>query len=197
MKPLIVEQKITAFANQYRVYEADSQGNKGSLLAFAHQKRLALREKIEFFGDENRTQLVFSVQAEKVMDVHGKFIVYNASGDPIGALRKAFKASLLRSTWEMLDKHDQPAVIVRERNKALAIFRRIWGFIPYLGELPFFLKYHFDFIDPTDEAILASYTKTALFYDHYHLEIISDKLASIDWRVMAAQCVMLDALQSR
>lgn len=196
MKPLVIEQKITAFANQYRIYDVDDQGVKGELLAFAHQKRLAMREKVEFFSDESRTQLVFSVQAEKVLDVHGKFLVNDAAGKLIGAMRKSFKASLLRSTWEILDEQDQPAVIVRERSKGLAIFRRIWQFIPYLGDLPFVLKYHFDFLEPSSSEVLATYVKTKLLYDHYRLEIVKDT-RDIDWRVTAVQCVLLDAMQGR
>jgi uncharacterized protein YxjI len=196
MKSLIIEQKITAFANQYRVYEAGDQGVKGALLAFAHQKRLAVREKIEFFSNEERGKLVFSVQAEKVLDVHGKFSVNDASGAHIGTIRKVFKSSLLRSTWKILDDQDGPLIVIRERSVALAIFRRVWQFLPYLGDFPFILKYHFDFLEPVSGDVLATYVKTKLLYDHYRLEIISDRY-NLDWRVAAAQCVMLDALQGR
>jgi uncharacterized protein YxjI len=196
MKPLIIEQKITAFANQYRVYECDAEGNKGTMLAFAHQKRLAFREKIEFFTSEARDNLAFTVQAEKVMDIHGRFFVSDPRGQRLGAVRKVFKESLLRSTWEILDNSDQPVLTLRERSKGIAIFRRIWAFVPYIGDLPFFLKYHFDFVKPGEETVVARYEKTTLFYDHYRL-VVEAGAPDVDWRVVAAECVLLDALQGR
>jgi uncharacterized protein YxjI len=102
MKPrLIVEQKITAFTNKYTVYDVTAEGKKGNLVAFAQQKRIALREKITFYSDEAKTQVAFTFRAEKVMDVHGRYFVEDASGKLIGSFKKDFAKSLLNSTWLM------------------------------------------------------------------------------------------------
>ncbi len=77
----------------------------------------------------------------------------------------------------------------------LAVVRRLWGFLPIIGEIPFFIKYHFDFIDPKTGEVVGTYNKQTLFRDHYLLEIKDDKY--IDWRVCVALGVMMDALQSR
>jgi len=197
MTSYIIEQKVAAFANQYRIFSVVN-GDKRELVAFAHQKRLAFKEKVDFFTDTDRTRLVFTVRAEKVMDVHGKFIITDAKGNRLGAVRKAFTSSLLRSTWEILDKSDETSTIVRESSEALALFRRIWSFIPFLGDIPFLLKYHFDFIDPKSGTLLAKYSKTTLLRDHYRLNIHEEALLeSAGWQTLIAQVVLLDALQGR
>lgn len=197
MKTYFIHQKITAFANQYQVYEAD--GDKpGRLVAFAHQKRLAIKEKFLFYTDESKQQLAFSVQARNVMELAGTYDVRDEQEQVLGVLKKQFQASLLRSTWQIQSADQSQAIAtVQERSIPIAIFRRIWGFIPYLGDLPFFMLYHFDFLKPGTDQMLARYNKITLLRDHYRLEI-EDELANVvDWRVLVAQGVALDALQSR
>lgn len=201
MKPrLIVEQKITAFVNQYRVYQSDTDGNKTNLVAFAQQKRLAFRERVDFYTDESKQQLAFTLRAEKVMDVHGKYFVEDPQGNRVGAFRKEFAKSLLNSTWNIIDADDQPVLVISESNQFLAIARRFAGWIPLVGDLldllTNFFKYHFAFRD-TSGAEVGMYRKTTLFRDHYRLDMTDEMYGSQDWRTLAAFAVALDALQSR
>lgn len=198
---LIVEQKITPFANQYAIFSADSAGTKVDLLAFAHQKRLAFKEKVTFYSDESKQKEVFSFRAEKVMDIHGKFLVEDPEGNQIGAFKKEFKKSLLNSTWNTLDKNDGPELTVSESNQALAIIRRIAGFIPIIGDLidliVAFLRYHFVVAETETNKEVGRYQKTTLFRDHYLLSMDEDAYKAHDWRVLASMAVALDALQGR
>ncbi len=194
MKKFIVEQKLAPLANQYRVYNDD----RSKLLAYAHQKRFTMREKVEFYCDEAKTNVGFTVTAEKVMDIHGRFFVNDQNGKQIGALQKSFKSSLLRSTYELMDAEENIVAVVRERSMPVAILRRLWGFIPLIGELPFVFKYHFDFINPVTKQITARYNKTTNFRDHYELAVDDESLeAKVGWQTLAAQVVMLDVMQGR
>lgn len=197
---LIVEQKITAFVNKYAVYDTDQEGNKNQLIALAQQKRLTFKEHVTFYSDETRTQPIFILRAEKVLDVHGKFLVEDPEGNPIGAFKKEFKASLLKSTWSILNTDGQPKLTLSENSLALAIFRRFAGFLPIIGELAeiisWFFRYHFVFVDSTNQEI-GKYKKTTLFRDHYALSMTDEAYSREDWRVLAAVAVALDALQGR
>jgi uncharacterized protein YxjI len=199
MKAFIIEQKITMMANQYRIFTADDTGTKQEQIGFVHQKRLAFRERFDFFTDESRTTVLFKVQARSVIDVGARYDVIDDQDKVLGTIGKAFKASLLRSTWNVFASDDDqtPLVVARERSTALAIFRRVWEVLPYLGDLPFFLKYHFDFKKPSDETVLATYEKTTTFRDHYLLRIQDPLEKEIDWRTLVALGVMMDAMQSR
>jgi hypothetical protein len=202
MKPrIIVEQKITAFTNQYRVYGANEDSSKASLVAFAQQKRLAFKEKVSFYSDEAKQNLVFTFRAEKVMDVHGKYFVEDPTGNLIGSFKKDFAQSLVSSTWHILGSDDAPSLIISESNQTLAVIRRYGSFIPIVGDIielvTAFLKYHFVFKKPGSQEISGTYTKTTLFRDHYLLNMNDETWGTHDWRVMAAMAVALDALQSR
>jgi uncharacterized protein YxjI len=197
MKTYYIKQKITAFANQYRIYEADGD-QPGRLIAFAQQKRLAIKEKFLFYTDESKQQLAFSVQARNIMELAGTYDVRDEHEQVLGVLQKQFQASLLRSTWQ-IQSADQSSHIatVQERSIPIAVMRRVWSFVPYIGDLPFFMLYHFDFLKPGGGEILARYNKITLLRDHYRLEIEDDLADAVDWRVLVAQGVALDALQSR
>lgn len=198
---LIVEQKITAFVNKYAIYVADTTGAKAQLIAFAQQKRLTFKEKVLFYSDAEKTQPIFTLRAEKVLDVHGKYIVEDMQGNFIGQFRKEFKQSLLKSTWSILNSSDQPKLTVAENSLTLALFRRFAGLLPIIGDLVeiivLFLRYHFSFIDAATGQEVGRYQKITLFRDHYKLLMDDEAYAREDWRVLAAMAVALDALQSR
>lgn len=198
---LIVEQKITAFVNQYAIYTVEPSGEKGQLVAYAQQKRLKLKEEILFYNDENKTNLIFSLRAEKVFDVHGRYLVEDSNGQSIGAFKKEFGKSLINSTWDILDSSDVPTLRISESNQVVAVFRRYIGFIPIIGEISDivmqFFRYHFKLIQTSTGAEVGMYKKTTLFRDHYALLMTDEAYAAQDWRVLASMAVGLDALQSR
>ena len=202
MKPrLIIEQKITAFVNKYAVYRVNENGSKGDLAAFAQQKRFNIREKFIFYTDEAKTQTVFTMRAEKVLDIHGRFLVEDPDGQLIGAFKKEFAQSLINSTWTIIGKDGQPKLQVSESNHTLAVIRRFGSLLPIIGGLidllVVFLRYHFSFIDLANNQEVGTYTKTTLFRDRYRLEMTDDIYDQTDWRLLSAMAVALDALQSR
>ncbi len=202
MKPrLLIEQKITAFTNIYKIFSSDSEGNKSKLVAMAQQKRLAFKEKVSFYTDEEKSKLSFTFRAEKVFDIHGRYIIEDDNGQCVGMFKKDFKKSLLSSTWTIMDSDGNNLFGVKESNMVLALIRRFGGWIPILGDLidiiVLFFRYHFVFFDiKTDEGV-GQYKKTTLFRDHYALSVTDEAYAKSDWRVFAAMGVGLDALQSR
>ena len=202
MKPrLIVEQKITAFTNKYSIFAVTADGKKGDMVAFAQQKRIALREKITFYKDASKAEVAFTFRAEKVMDIHGKYFVEDPDGKLIGSFRKDFAKSLLNSTWLVLGKDDSTKFSISESNMVLALLRRFSGLIPIVGEiidiLVTFLRYHFVLVDANTKEQIGRYQKTTLIRDHYTLSVTDQAYDQEDWRVFAALGVALDALQSR
>lgn len=202
MKPrIIIEQKITAFVNKYKVLDVNEAGEAGGLKALAQQKRLAFKEKVTFYADEQKSAESFTFRAEKVMDVHGRYFIEDVNGQVLGMFRKEFKKSLLVSSWVLMDKDGNEHFGVKESNEVIAVLRRFIGFVPLIGDLldiaMNFFKYHFSFIDIQTSQEIGQYKKTTLFRDHYQLAMTDEAWNKLDWRVYAAMGVALDALQSR
>ena len=135
---------------------------------------------------------MFSFKARKGLDVSAQNDVFDESGRPLGSFKKEFGASLIRSTWWL----EGPGFRAKgqERRMGIAILRRAWDFIPYLGDVWVPFVFHFDFVDEaTGQVVLTSERQKAI-RDRYTITVPDTR---IDFRVAAAMAVALDALQSR
>ncbi|WP_242908323.1 hypothetical protein [Actinomadura terrae] len=188
---LLVRQRLRFMVNQYEVHAENPDGSEGEMLAFAQQKRMAFKEQVTLYADDSKTRPLLGFKARKRIDLASAYDVTDAAGQPIGVFRKDFKKSLLASTWHL----EQPGLGVTtgsERNKAVALLRRVWQFIPYVDVLPFAWPYHFDFY--AGDQVVFSVEKKFGFRDRYAVEIRDPRL---DRRLVIAQAVALDALQAR
>ena len=185
-----IHQKITPFQNVYRVF-SDANGQPGPLIACVKQKRMALREAFTVYRDEAATVPVMGIKADRKLDISSTMSVTDTNGQLIGKLRKKGAASILRSTWE-LEQEGLPIVTVTERSMLVAILRRFWSQIPYIGDLWIPWVFHFD--GKIGERTVLTHTRHWGIRDHYVLETMAPEL---DSRLAIALAIMLDAMQHR
>jgi len=179
-------------ANLYRI-SAD-----GAPVAFVRQKKLAIKEDIRFYADESQTDELFRIKARALMEFGGRYDVTTPAGERVGVLEKVFGKSLLRSTWRILDAHEQELAIAKERSVPLALLRRVIDAVPYGDFIP--IVFHF-----TIDAVAADGSETHLgdlnrrlgLRDTYDLDLSGDAERTIDRRLAIALGIALDALQSR
>jgi uncharacterized protein YxjI len=187
-----VKQRITMMINRYEILAANPDGSEGHLLAFAEQKRMKLKEEVVFFSDESRSRPVFSFKARQRLDVHAEHDVLDEYGNPIGSFSKQFGVSLLRSTWNLSAPGLQ--AVGQERRPLLALLRRVWEFIPVVGDIWVPFIFHFDFVDTSTGATVLVSERQKAIRDRYTITVPDPRL---DFRVAASMAVALDALQSR
>ena len=187
-----VRQRITLMVNRYEVIAANPYGSEGPVLAFAEQKRMKLKEEVVFYADPSKSRAVFSFKARQRLDVAAQHDVYDEYGTPIGSFGKQFGASLLRSTWKL----SAPGIdaVGRERRLSVALLRRGWELIPYVGEVWIPFVFHFDFVDTATGAPVMVSERQKAVRDRYTVTVPDPRL---DFRVAASMAVALDALQSR
>ena len=187
-----VKQRITMMINRYEIRAANPDGSEGPLMALAEQKRMSLKEEVRFFADESKSRIVFTFKARQVLDVHAEHDVFDEHGRQLGYFSKQFGASLLRSTWNL----SAPGInaVGTERRPVIAILRRIWDFLPVVGDVWVPFVFHFDFVDTaTGQIVMVSERRKAIT-DRYDVQVPDPRL---DFRVAASMAVALDALQSR
>ncbi|MDQ4030628.1 MAG: hypothetical protein M3168_06260 [Actinomycetota bacterium] len=182
-----IDQLIRPIANLYRI------STHGQPVAFVRQKRLAIREDIRFFADENEAEELFRIKARAVFEVGGRYDVAGPDGERIGVLEKIFGRSLLRSTWRLLDPSEAEVAVVQERSLPVALLRRVIDLVPY-GEL---VPIVFHFTIDADGDHLGDLTRAWGVRDRYTLDLSGDVERRLDRRLTLALAIALDALQSR
>ncbi|MEU4255609.1 MULTISPECIES: LURP-one-related/scramblase family protein [Streptomyces] len=100
----LLTQRIAPLVNRYVVTAPDG----GDVLAFAEQKRFALKEELTFWSGEDRARRLGGFKALKVLDLSAAYDVTGPDGRPLGFFRKDARASLLRSTWHLVPRVDRP-----------------------------------------------------------------------------------------
>lgn len=190
---LHLEQKPKLGARVYRLFADDGSGSaKGEQIGFARQKLRALREHFTLYSDDAKTTVLAEAKTRKILEIGATYVVTDPAGVEVGRFRKLGKASLLRSSY-VLSTPTMPDVTITERNQLVAVVRRFFGLLPYLGELPIPWQFHFDG-RTSDGRLVLSVNRKRKFLDRYQLTSYDPAL---DGRLLAVFGVFSDALQHR
>jgi uncharacterized protein YxjI len=191
----LVDQLVRPIVNLYQVTPlAAGETPAGGPIAFVRQKRMAIKEDIRFFGDEQETQELFRIKARSLFDIGGaRYDVTDAAGSPIGVLEHAFRQSLFRSTWKVTDADGGEVVTAQERSLPMAIARRVVDFVPYGEWLP--IPYNFDLV--MDGRVIGHLNRKFQLRDRYVLDLSGDHERRLDRRLAIALAIGLDTLQNR
>jgi uncharacterized protein YxjI len=191
-----VEQLFRPIVNLYQVTPlAAGETPVGGPIAYVRQKRMAIKEDIRFFADEEETTELFRIKARRMLEIGGNYDVTTPDGQKIGVLQKVFGRSLFRSTWRILDEHENVLATGQERSLFLAIARRLIDFVPYVGEyIP--IPYNFELNDPEGKRIGGMDRKFQI-RDKYLLDLSDDHERRVDRRLAIALAIGLDTLQNR
>lgn len=185
----LVSERFKLIGDRYELSVAGPDpGEPGAPLATIERRAFQARERLEALRPGGG--VLFTVQAQRILDVGGRYFVRDGDDERIGELRKLFTDSLVRSTWEVWDGTGTLVARVRERSLTLALGRRLIDILP----LP--VPYHFDLL-ALDGSALGSVTRRRTIRDRYVVDLTEDPTRLIDRRLGLALGVALDALQDR
>jgi uncharacterized protein YxjI len=194
----VLRQLIRPVVNRYEFSLPNADGAPGEPISFVEQRRFAFKEDIRFYADASKQQEVMRIKARQAFDPRARYDVTDAEGNKIGEIQKIFGASLLRSTYALFDRAGDELARVSERSVAVALFRRLVGLVPYVGDFADWLPipYHFDF--KRGDAVLGTHERQLFkFRDVYTIDMSGDPERTIDRRLLLALAVGMDALQAR
>ncbi|MEA2437247.1 MAG: hypothetical protein QOF65_1803 [Thermoleophilaceae bacterium] len=194
----VLRQRIRLVINQYEFSLPEDGDKPGEPFCFVEQKRFKFKEDIRFYTDESKTTELFRIKARQRFDPRARYDVTAADGTKIGEIQKVFGKSLLRSTYQLFDGSGAEVAVARERNRFVALFRRLVGLVPYIGDYADWLPiaYHFDFL--RGEEKLGSHDRQLFkLRDVYTIDMSGDPQHTIDRRLILANAVGMDALQAR
>lgn len=196
----ILKQRIRLVINQYEFSLPTSEDGDeaGESFCFVEQKRFKFKEDIRFFTDDTKTTELLRIKARQRFDPRARYDVTAPDGSKIGEIQKVFGKSLLRSTYTMFDAAGNETATVQEQKLWVALFRRLVGFVPYVGDYADWLPipYHFDF-RRGEELLGTNRRHRWKWRDVYTIDMTPDAQRTIDRRMVLAIAVGQDALQAR
>jgi uncharacterized protein YxjI len=194
----ILRQRIRPVINHYEFSLPADDGQPGEPISFVEQKRFKFKEDIRFYADDSKQQELLRIKARQRFDPRARYDVTAADGTKIGEIQKVFGASLLRSTYALFDGEGNEVATASEKSLVVALFRRLVGFVPYVGDFADWLPipYHFDF--KRGDTVLGTHSRQAFkFRDTYTIDMSGDPQRTLDRRLVLAIAVGMDALQAR
>ena len=90
--PLNFQFKVTSLANDFNVKDAN-----GNSLAYVRQKMFKLKEAISVFSNENRSELLYKINADRIIDFNASYSFTNADEEVIGRIGRKGAKSILKA----------------------------------------------------------------------------------------------------
>ena len=134
--PLTLSFKVLALARQIKVTDAG-----GREVMYVRQKILKFKEQVEVFQSSARTNLVATIQANKVIDWSARYRFTLANGDYIGDVGRKGWRSIWKAHYQTFNPGDDtPDYDIQEENPMAKVMDSLIGEVPVLG---FFTGYLF------------------------------------------------------
>ena len=158
--PIDFSFKLLAIASQIYIRDAS-----GSLLAYVKQKLFKLREDINVFADENQTQHLFNIKADRVLDFSAKYNFTDARGNFLGSIKRRGMRSIFKASYEIYDAGDVQVMKINEENGWIKVIDSVIGELPVVG---MFTGYFFNpsyVVTRMDDSPVARLAKQPAFFE--------------------------------
>lgn len=158
--PLTLSFKILALASQ--IYVRDT---SGSLVAYVKQKLLKLREDIDVFADEQQTQRLYNIKADRVIDFSARYTFTDNSGKVLGSVKRQGMRSLWKAHYDVADAAGALVMTIREENVWVRVWDSLFGELPFIGILSGYLFHPAYLVTDAQEQLLARLVKQPAFFE--------------------------------
>lgn len=191
----VMRQRIRLVVNEY---EFALPGEEERPFCFVRQKRFKFKEDIRFYADASRRTELMRIKARRRFDPAARYDVTTPAGAKFGEIQKVFGASLLRSTYALFDAGGNEVARAQERDLAVAILRRVIGFVPYLEMVANWLPIPYDFEFRSGDRVVGHHRRRLWqLRDVYDLDLSGDPDRLVDRHLALAAAIGMDALQAR
>ncbi|MDO4434456.1 MAG: hypothetical protein Q4B82_07750 [Alysiella sp.] len=126
--PLDFQFKIFTPSNDFSVLNA-----QGEEIAYTRQKIFKIKEAIEIFTDSSRSQRLYQINADRIIDFNACYRIHAENGAELGNVRRAGMRSLWKTHYEIFDANNVKLFDIKEENPWVAVADGLLGEIPILG----------------------------------------------------------------
>ena len=184
--PLSLTFKLLALANQ--IYVRDAHGN---LLGYVKQKFFKLKEDINIFADEQQTQLLFNIKADRMIDWSANYSFTDSRGSYLGSIKRQGMRSIWKANYDISDSSGNLFYKIREENGWVKVADAIFGELPLVGILSGYVfnpTYIVERMDGTPVALIKK--QPAMFEGKFTLTNLSPLPTEEETRIVLGVLMM-------
>jgi phage-related protein len=197
--PLNLRFKLVALSPQIIVTDASERE-----VMYVHQKVFNIREDIRVFSDTTRSQEIFRINTERILDLNSKYKFTNqTTGQYLGHVRPRALRSIWRATYLVYDENDVPQHHIREDNPWVKVLDSIVGQIDYVNWFTgFFLNptytiYRGDNREDISTPLFHLKKRPAFFEGVFIIEQVADVTPAEEARIILASMLMIQFMRRR
>jgi hypothetical protein len=126
--PISFAFKISTFANDFVARDAS-----GRTIAYVRQKMFKFKEAIMIYADESKTDLLYKINADRMIDFNARYAFSDPAGKELGSVGRKGMKSLWRAHYDIFDSSQNLDFHIREENPWTKVFDSMLGQVPVLG----------------------------------------------------------------
>lgn len=186
--PLELTFKVTTLSNDFIATDA-----AGHTVAYVRSKLFKLKEDIQVFADENRTELNYTIKANKWIDFSASYLFADAQGNSLGMVARKGWASIWKARYEIFDNNNKQEFTIQEDNAWVKVWDALLGEVPFVGLLTgYFFNPSYSIISAKTGVAVAQLKKRKSFFGRRFTVIKLDAITDEqEVRVMLGSMMMI------
>lgn len=176
--PIQLRFKLIALAPRIFVNDANGQS-----IFYVQQKALAFKEHIKIFTDESRTNQVYEIRADRIIDFSARYRFKDMQGNELGSIKHRGMRSIWKSYYDIYNQEGDttPSYHLTEDNPWVKVIDAVAGQIPILSLLtgyfanPTYTMFH----TATDTPVLKLKKQPAFFESTFTIEKVDERLTGV------------------
>jgi hypothetical protein len=184
--PITLTFKILAFGQRITATDAN-----GDVIMFIKQKMFKLKEKVEIYNDVKQSDLIFRIEADRMIDFSANYHFTDAVGNDWGAVRRKGMRSLWAAHYQIMQE-GAIDMEIREESPMKKVLESILGEIPILGLFAvYLLNPSYIVMRPDGTELLRLTKKPAVFEGKFILEKLNEMPEDDELRSLMALIMLV------
>jgi uncharacterized protein YxjI len=190
--PINFKFHIGTLANDFTATDAN-----GNTIAFVRQKILKIFDEVQIFTDSSKSQLLYTIKANKWIDFSATYSFYDAQGNIIGSVARKGWASIWKARYDIYDNQQKQEFHIREGNPWTKVGDSFFSEIPLIG---MFTGYVFNpsyfVLDSTGNQIARLKKQASFFGRKFTIDKLAD-FPEVDSQRILLSLMMMILLERR
>lgn len=128
--PLDFKFHIATISNDFSVTDANGQS-----VFYVREKIFTLRDNIKVYQNSSKSELLYELTSNRLIDFQQTFTIKNQYGNIIGKARRKTLKSFWTATFHIYDANDNHIFTIKEKSGLTRMMDGFFGEIPILGFL--------------------------------------------------------------